>query len=76
MPTAKKHARRGRRPLSQRAHARGVDVKSVRGRATRAERVREHEGRKLAPTPASPGGKGESARKRRARVARARSLFR
>ena len=79
----RKHARRGRRPISQRAHSRGIGVHTARGRDTRVERAQEHEGRALnrgkkklehVANP-SPGGKGESAVQRRARKARARLLF-
>jgi len=79
-----KHGRRGRRPIAQRAHSRGIDVHSAHGRSTRTERAREHEGRALERgkkklvhlSKVSPGGKGESARQRRARRARAHALFR
>jgi len=53
MPRAKSRAsgggrsRGGRRPLSQRARARGIGVKPARGRDVRTERAREHEGHEL-----------------------------
>ncbi len=53
MPRAKSkrtgggRARGGRRPISQRARARGVDAKPAHGRAIRKERKREHEGHEL-----------------------------
>lgn len=41
---SRKGKRRGRRPLSQRAQARGVDVKPLRGRSVSHERSVAHEG--------------------------------
>jgi hypothetical protein len=49
-----KHKRRGRRPISQRARARGVNVKPMRGRPMRHERAVTREGHALAEGRTSP----------------------
>lgn len=49
-----KHKRRGRRPISQRARGRGVDVKPMRGRPVRHERAATHEGHALAEGKKAP----------------------